>query len=205
MGKSVTVKTGFSGVLLPNGSAGSSAGDSRDYKAGDVVVLTDAEYSGLNAAQLAAITLGSSPADPVRAQRQVSTSSKVAGYTDVSALNALGTVGTGILNLKVGWNTVTLSANVTAVNVAAQGTSGGVVTYGPLAGQVYRVGLIITQDGTGSRTLPLASYGTKFKFPGGTAPTLTTAAGSVDVLQFITTDGGATFLYLDVQLNVKNP
>lgn len=38
---------------------------------------------------------------------------------------------------------------------------------------------IITQDGTGSRTL---SYGTAFKFPGGTAPTLTTDANAVDIL-----------------------
>lgn len=40
----------------------------------------------------------------------------------------------------------------------------------------------IKQDGTGSRTL---SYGSKFKFPGGTAPVLSTAAGAVDVLSGI--------------------
>lgn len=39
--------------------------------------------------------------------------------------------------------------------------------------------IVITQDGTGSRTL---SYGSYFKFPGGTAPTLTTTAAAVDVL-----------------------
>lgn len=37
----------------------------------------------------------------------------------------------------------------------------------------------ITQDGTGSRTL---GYGSKFKWAGGVAPTLTTAAGSVDYI-----------------------
>jgi hypothetical protein len=42
--------------------------------------------------------------------------------------------------------------------------------------------LIITQDGTGSRTL---SYGANYKFSGGIAPTLTTAAGAVDILTFI--------------------
>jgi hypothetical protein len=41
--------------------------------------------------------------------------------------------------------------------------------------------IVITQDGTGSRTL---AYGSNFKFPGGTAPTLTTAANSVDVLAY---------------------
>lgn len=40
---------------------------------------------------------------------------------------------------------------------------------------------VITQDGTGSRTLAFGSY---FKFPAGTAPTLTTAASSVDVLAY---------------------
>jgi hypothetical protein len=41
--------------------------------------------------------------------------------------------------------------------------------------------IVITQDGTGSRTL---AYGTYWKFSGATAPTLTTAAGSVDVLVY---------------------
>jgi len=41
--------------------------------------------------------------------------------------------------------------------------------------------IVITQDGTGSRTL---AYGSNFKFPGGTAPTLTTTASAVDVLAY---------------------
>ncbi len=39
--------------------------------------------------------------------------------------------------------------------------------------------IVITQDGTGGRTLAFGSY---WKFPGGTAPTLTTTAAAVDVL-----------------------
>lgn len=39
--------------------------------------------------------------------------------------------------------------------------------------------IVITQDATGSRTL---AYGSYFKFPSGTAPTLTTTANAVDVL-----------------------
>jgi len=38
---------------------------------------------------------------------------------------------------------------------------------------------IITQDGTGSRTL---AYGTLFKWPGGSVPVLSTAASSVDLI-----------------------
>ena len=40
---------------------------------------------------------------------------------------------------------------------------------------------IITQDGTGSRTL---AYGSYYKFPGGTAPTLTTTASAVDMIAY---------------------
>lgn len=41
--------------------------------------------------------------------------------------------------------------------------------------------IVITQDGTGSRTL---AYGSYFKFAAGTAPTLTTTASAVDVLAY---------------------
>jgi hypothetical protein len=42
--------------------------------------------------------------------------------------------------------------------------------------------LIVTQDTTGSRTL---TYGSAYKWPGGTAPTLSTATSSVDIITFI--------------------
>jgi hypothetical protein len=41
---------------------------------------------------------------------------------------------------------------------------------------------IITQDGTGSRTL---AYGANFKWPAGAAPTLTTTAGAIDVISAV--------------------
>jgi hypothetical protein len=41
--------------------------------------------------------------------------------------------------------------------------------------------ILVVQDASGSRTL---SYGSKFVFPGGTAPTLTTAANRADILTF---------------------
>jgi hypothetical protein len=42
--------------------------------------------------------------------------------------------------------------------------------------------IFITQDGTGSRTL---AYGSQYDFIGGTAPTLSTAANSVDRIDYI--------------------
>jgi hypothetical protein len=41
--------------------------------------------------------------------------------------------------------------------------------------------IVVTQDATGGRTL---AFGSNWKFPGGTAPTLTTAASSVDVIAY---------------------
>lgn len=46
--------------------------------------------------------------------------------------------------------------------------------------------IVITQDATGSRTL---AYGTYWKFPSGTAPTLTTTASAVDVLVYYVESG----------------
>ena len=42
--------------------------------------------------------------------------------------------------------------------------------------------LTLTQDGTGSRT---ATWGSAFKWPGGTAPTLSTGANDVDIITFV--------------------
>jgi len=54
-----------------------------------------------------------------------------------------------------------------------------------LSGQVLN--LIIKQDGTGNRTV---TWNSAYKFPGGTDPTITAAAGSVDVvtMQYDATD-----------------
>jgi hypothetical protein len=54
------------------------------------------------------------------------------------------------------------------------------------SGQVGSI--FITQDGTGSRTLAFASV---WKFPGGTAPTLSTTAGAVDRIDYIVFSGTA--------------
>jgi hypothetical protein len=56
----------------------------------------------------------------------------------------------------------------------------------------------ITQDGTGSRTL---AYGSNFKFVGGTAPTLSTAAASVDRIDYIAKS--STIIHAVASLDVK--
>ena len=58
--------------------------------------------------------------------------------------------------------------------------------------------LFITQDGTGSRTL---AFGTNFKFVAGTAPTLSTAAASVDRIDYVV--ASATKIHAVASLDVK--
>ena len=58
--------------------------------------------------------------------------------------------------------------------------------------------IFITQDGTGSRTL---AYGTNFKFVAGTAPTLSTAAASVDRIDYVV--ASATKIHAVASLDVK--
>jgi len=57
----------------------------------------------------------------------------------------------------------------------------------PSVGKAGSFTLILVQDGTGSRTV---TWPAAVDWAGGTAPTLTTAANSVDVLVFVTVDGG---------------
>ena len=65
-------------------------------------------------------------------------------------------------------------------------TLGGNRTFGDPGNTGVSVGqsgsIFITQDGTGSRT---ASFHSDFKFAGGTAPTLSTAAGAVDRIDYV--------------------
>ena len=90
---------------------------------------------------------------------------------DVKAMS-LG-AGTHILDLDRNANfKLTLSGNITLANPAnlTAGTTGSI---------------FVVQDGTGSRTV---SYGSSWDFIGGTAPTLTTAASSVDRIDYIVLD-----------------
>ena len=90
---------------------------------------------------------------------------------DIKAMS-LG-AGTHILDLNRNANfQLTLSGNITLANPAnlTAGTTGSI---------------FVVQDGTGSRTV---AYGSSWDFIGGTAPTMTTAASSVDRIDYIVLD-----------------
>lgn len=102
---------------------------------------------------------------------------------EVTALTDATSIAT---NLALSNNfSVTLSGSRTLANPtsAVAGQSGSI---------------FITQDGTGSRTL---AYGSNFKFAGGTAPVLSTAANSVDRLDYVV--AAATKIHAVVSLDVK--
>jgi len=86
------------------------------------------------------------------------------------AITALTSAATITIDLdNANFYSVTLDTNATFANPSN-------VTVGQ-AGSIF-----ITQDGTGSRT---ASWGSQWKFIGGTAPTLTTTAAAVDRIDYV--------------------
>jgi hypothetical protein len=109
--------------------------------------------------------------------------------SSLGTVSALGNVNTNqTLDFDTANNfSMTLTGNITLnspTNIAA--------------GQAGIV--IITQDGTGSRTM---GFNTIWKFPGGTVPTLTTAGGSVDALVWYAES--ATRITAKMLLDVRNP
>ena len=79
-------------------------------------------------------------------------------------------------------------------------TLGGNRTFAAPSNQVIGQSgsLVITQDGSGSRT---ASFNSAFKFVGGTAPTLTTTAAAVDRIDYIILSSNV--IHCAVSLDVK--
>jgi hypothetical protein len=88
-----------------------------------------------------------------------------------------GDLGSGLATLTDAANIATNAnnGNVFTVTLAGNRTLDNPTNL--VAGHCYT--WIITQDGTGSRTL---AYGTLFRWPGGSTPVLSTAAGAVDMI-----------------------
>jgi hypothetical protein len=75
---------------------------------------------------------------------------------------------------------VTLSANVTSFSVTNQG---GV-------NKKSRLRLVLTQDGTGGRTVSFSFAGMNVHWFGGSAPTMTSTANKTDIYEFTTYNSG---------------
>jgi len=116
--------------------------------------------------------------------------------TDATNCNATRTIlnrGTTALT-----DTATIATDASTGNVFTV-TLGGNRTLGApsnlKAGATYI--WIITQDGTGSRTL---SFNSVFKWPSGTAPTLTTTAAAIDIISGVS---NGTNIYCTALLDLR--
>jgi len=89
-------------------------------------------------------------------------------------------------------NTITIASNTASLDLdtsntfkfTAQSTATHISATNIKAGQV--VNIEITQDAGGAGTI---TFDPEFKFPGGTAPTLTTSANAIDLISAVSYDG----------------
>lgn len=119
------------------------------------------------------------------------------GYAELAGAQFTGPVSVAFVTLTDAETIATnaLLSNNFAVTLGANRVLGNPT--GLRDGGVYR--WRIKQDATGSRTL---AYGSFFKWPGGTAPTLTTAANAVDFIT-ATYNAADAVLYARADLNVS--
>ena len=111
---------------------------------------------------------------------------KLNGHSEQS-VNALGNT------------TGSTTINFATANIITATLTGATTFANPTTESVGQSGsIIVTQDGTGGRTL---AWGTQFKWTGGTAPTLSTAASAVDRIDYLVV--GADTIHCVASLDVK--
>lgn len=115
-------------------------------------------------------------------QSEAITVDNISGYgrADVALTDATS-ITTDIQTINRGLGTVTLGGNRTLANPTNM-----------VAGTMYKWDIVVTQDGTGNRTL---AYGSAYLKVGGTV-TLSTAASAVDTLHFLS-DGTTIYVTID--------
>lgn len=118
-------------------------------------------------------------------------------YAGSTLTATFGTSGATITNLREGLSahgntgsTETIDLANGTVHTATLNANCTLTFSGSAASVACSFTLILTQDGTGSRTV---TWPAAVKWPGGTAPTLSTAVGAVDVVVFTTVDNGTTW------------
>jgi len=111
---------------------------------------------------------------------------KLNGHSE-QAVNALGNT------------TGSTTIDFTTANIVTATLTGTTTFANPTTESVGQSGsIILTQDGTGGRT---ASWGSQFKWVGGTAPTLTTTAAAVDRIDYLVV--AADTIHCVASLDVK--
>ena len=114
------------------------------------------------------------------ARTNLDAASRKQGGAEVAVTNASVT---GAVTIDASTGSVfdlTLTGNMTGLTISNP----------PASGLASTITVILRQDATGSRT---ATFSSTYKWAGASAPTLSTAASSVDIISFLTKDGGTTW------------
>ena len=177
--------TGSDLQIYSNGSTSviDSTNQNLDIQGSAVINIKPGDASGIIAWNAAQVELF------YNATKEFSTKSggvKLWGHSE-QVVNALGN------------STGTVTIDFTTANIITATLTGTTTFANPTTESVDQSGsIVLTQDGTGSRT---ASWGSQFKWVGGTAPTLTTTAAAVDRIDYLVV--AADTIHCVASLDVK--
>jgi len=154
-------------VALANGGTGSTTAAGARTNLGLGTIATQAANNvAITGGTIAGInTISDSKIERYREDITASTISSTSHTIDLTTANIFE---------------LTMNSSITSLTISGA----------PSSGQAYSFTVIVKQDGTGSRTI---SWPASVKFPNASTPTLTTTPNKVDILNFITTDGGTTY------------
>ena len=192
-GFAVTVKvTGLTGVSVPNGRKVILVSDGTDIVEAHNAVSGNATVGGTLAVTGATTLTGAATLSAALTYGGVTLTNNVTG-TGKMVLDTTPTIATPVLTnptvtnyvesvVAIGNSGTTQTLSLTSGTVQTVTMTGNCTFTMPTATAGKSFILICTQDGTGSRT---ATF-TGVKFPGGTAPTLTTTATTgIDIISFV--------------------
>jgi len=156
-----------SGTQDTSGTAANASGATGDFSIADKIVHTGDTNTAIRFPSADTFTVETAGTERVRVASNGVFTAKAGAVAEIGTLTSATTV-TPDFATNANF-TLTLGHNVTLANPSnlTPGQSGSI---------------FLVQDGTGSRTI---TFGSQYDFAGGTAPTLSTAASSVDRLDYI--------------------
>ena len=156
-----------SGNQDTSGTASNASGATGDFSIADKIVHTGDTNTAIRFPSADTFTIETAGTERMRVASDGVVTAKAGAVAEIGTLTSATTV-TPDFATSANF-TLTLGHNVTLANPSnlTPGQSGSI---------------FLVQDGTGSRTI---TFGSQYDFAGGTAPTLSTAASSVDRLDYI--------------------